>query len=99
MSQISVNEFVRNPVTLVAAGFTAATSLLQVKVLTVVAGYLWGHIGELFTIMSLAGFTVAENVDFLPEDPLIVAAVLTGVAYGAKKAYEMATELEDELDS
>lgn len=85
--------------TLVVGGFSAATALLQTKVLTIISLYLWGHVGELFTILSLAGFTVAPQVGFVPDEPLVVAAIITGVLWGGKKLYEMGTELKQKLNN
>lgn len=96
--QLSVGELARNPITLAVAGFSTATALLQIEVLTIVGTYLWGHLGQLFTVTSLAGFTVAPNVDFVPQNPLVVLAVITGVAYAAKLVVKMFRDLDDKLD-
>ncbi len=97
MKTTSFREVVRHPVTLAAGAFSAGTALTQWKVLSVVGVYLLNHVGELFTIASLAGFTVAPNLPFIPETPLVVLAVVTGVAFLAKKLYEMYGEIDAKL--
>jgi hypothetical protein len=99
MTGIDFSDFVRHPVTLFAGAFSTATALLQVEFLRVVGWFLWGNLGELFTVASLAGFTVAPNITFVPENPLIVLAVLTGMVYLVKKVYEMGQELNNQLES
>jgi len=98
MKPTSFREFVRHPVTLAAGAFSAATAVTQWKVLSVVGVYLLNHVGELFTIASLAGFTVAPNLPFVPETPLVVLAVITGLAFLAKKLYEMYVEIQSKLN-
>lgn len=99
MKPLQFRELIRHPITLAIGGFASATTLVQIKALTIIGAYFWAHLGEVFTITSLAGFTVAPNVAFVPEGPLIVFAVLTGIAYGVKKLYEMYTDLDRQLDS
>lgn len=98
MKNMTITDIVRHPVTLVVGGFSAATTLLNVKALTIVGAYFWGHIGELFTVLSLAGFSVAPNIAQVPDDPFVVAAVVAGIVFGLKKLFEMGTELDDKLD-
>ncbi len=95
---ININGIVQHWATKLTTAVTALTALLQPEALGIVGNYLWVHIGEVFTITSLAGFTVAPNIAQIPEDPLMIVAIGTGVAWGGKKLYEMGTELSDKLN-
>jgi len=96
--ELTLRDIVSHWITMATGAFAAGTALLNVKALEIVGLYLWGHVGELFTVLSLAGFTVAPHTT-LPEEPLTVAAVIAGIAFAGKKIWEMATELEDQLDN
>lgn len=96
---LAFNELVRHPVTLATGAFSLATALTQAKALTITAAYVWGHLGEFFTIASLAGFTIAPNVAFVPEQALTITAVLIGSLWGVKKLIEIGAELKRQYNN
>lgn len=97
-SSLTTSDIVRHPLSLATGAFGIATTLLNVPAVDIIATYLWMNVGELFTVLSLAGFTVAPNTG-LPEEPLTVAAVVAGIAFATKKIWEMATELRTKLNN
>jgi hypothetical protein len=99
MSSIELSEFLRHPATLVTGAFSIGAAISQSGVLGVAGAYFWGHLGELFTVMSLAGFTIAPNVAFIPEDALTVLAVIVGALFLVKMLYELGRGLHAQLNN
>jgi len=96
---LTLRGIVNHWVTKASAAFTAGSMLFHVKALDVIALYVWANIGEFFTIVSLAGFTLVPQIPAIPEKPFVIAAVVTAVLYILKKGLEMYRGLNHELET
>lgn len=88
---LSLREAVTHPASLatVLTGFLGG--LMHLPLVAGLWAALWGSLGSLFPAASIAAFTLASEVPWLPREPLVIIALVLGALYVLKllsKAYK-----------
>lgn len=76
--ELSLREVLTHPLAVATALVSALGGALGVPVFTAAWGALWATAGKAFAFVSLVAFTLAPRVDFVPEQPLVVLALVLG---------------------
>jgi len=97
MTKLTLREVLRHPVTIASTVVAAVGGLLNVPLLSALATVAWAQAGSLFTVFSIAGFTLAPRVEFLPEQPLTVLAFGGAALYVGKRLYGVYQNLDTRL--
>lgn len=90
---MSWKETVLHPVTV---GVTAVLGLFQVfqfEIVEVLLTVVWSQVGTLFGAATVAAFTLAPEVDVLPEGTLSAVALGLGFVFVGKKLYSVGVEV------
>lgn len=90
----------RNIIAKTTGGIGAFFGLLAVDpfgVVSAIIGLVWAQSGTLFTVTSIAGFTLAPNIPQLPEGTLQAAAILFGGIFVLTLLDKLAEALMDRV--
>ncbi len=97
MADLTLSDVVRHPVTMASALVSVLGGVLNAPVLAAVFDTVWLSAGKLFGVASLAAFTIAPEVAFLPESPLVAAALSLGAIVAVKKLRDVYKRFQTEL--
>lgn len=86
MAQLSLDDVVWHPVTALTAALGTVSSVADVGVIDALWATIWSQTGMLFTTFSIAGWSLAPQVSFLPAGLLSQLAIVAGVLYLVKLA-------------
>lgn len=75
---LSFRDVLTHPVTAATTVVGVVGGWLGVPLLAGLWAAVWATAGKAFAFVSIAAFTVAPRVDFLPETPLVVLALVLG---------------------
>jgi hypothetical protein len=76
--KLSLRAFLSRAETKAVGAVALLGGVLKLPLFAAAFGALWATAGDAFTFLALAAFTIAPRVEFLPEGPLTVIAILTG---------------------
>lgn len=97
MAKLSLRNLLEHPVTFVMAAVGIGGSVLKLPIVTALWATLWAKASAIFTVLSIAGFTLGPRVAFIPEEPLTVAALGAGALVALKTASKVYDNYEDRL--
>lgn len=83
-----MRDLLSNPLTWLSAlagGALQYMELLHLDILLDLGVVVWGQAGALFSAFSIAGFTLAPNLEWVPTGAVETAALLLGAVFVLKK--------------
>ena len=97
MTKLTLREVLRHPATLASSVVAVVVGALNLPVLGAFATVAWTKAASIFTALSVAGFSLAPRVAFLPEEPLTILAIGAGLLYVGKIGYGVYQNLDTRL--
>lgn len=97
MVDLSIRDILTHPLTTASAVIATVGGILKVPVLHAVFLVAWNNAGALFAATSVSATTLAPELSFLPSEPLLVAAILTGILFVLTKLDTLYDALADRL--
>lgn len=94
---MSLLEVVRHPVAVLVWFFGAVASMLHLDLLVPLASTVWASLPNLFTITSVAAFTIAPNVPGIPTRPLTAAALTFAALWVGKLGLQILRKLQSRI--
>ena len=86
-----------DPITVALTTGTAIAHALGFGPVVAAVGVIWANISTVFTFFSLAGFTLAPAVAWLPAGPLTAAALAAAGLYLTKLGSRMLDRFDSRL--
>lgn len=103
-----LKKLVRNPISYTVGGILSILGVLSAIAMDpsggvyVLLSFVVENVMSIFTMSSIAGFTLAPEVSWLPEGPVVVIALLSGsiaVAVYASRLWDgFRDDVEDETE-
>ncbi|WP_049934658.1 hypothetical protein [Haloplanus natans] len=97
MTKLTLREAVSHPATVASTLVAVVGGALNLPVFGALATVAWAKAASIFTALSVAGFSLAPRVAFLPEGMLTALAIAAGLLYVAKIAYGVYQNLDTRL--